>query len=415
MMINCKTARFNRAGSGRHGSLSFCPHSFSKAILVLLFLAALCSCSGTSSRGDEEALVAEFEGGRLYRVGAVPVVQLHGTHYQMGRQYGMLLREDLNAAYRMTIDTFSPYLTYERMKQVAENVYGRYPQRYKDIIIGMSETSGLGLERQLVLNAMELLTKINTAVPHCSGFGVWGDFTRDGNLIFGRNNDDAALFRNFSRYVVVAVFNAVDSGIPVAIVNYAGVIYAPTAMNRAGIFMELNSGNPLGYAADNPLIVTEMFSLLESCSTQEEVEAAFRTVSTDLSSIVNVADPTIAYSFEYPMTAVKRRPPDEDGLLASTNHFVDPSWGMPAPQPDSANGWSVKRRDNLLTFARANKGTLDLEKMKYVLDTQTAEGGVFEEKGTIFQVIAFPKEATLWLRVPTYLEWQKINLARMFY
>ncbi|MEW6260034.1 MAG: C45 family autoproteolytic acyltransferase/hydrolase [Thermodesulfobacteriota bacterium] len=211
---------------------------------LLLLCAFLCACSGSGSSAGPLVPVALFEGGRLYKVGPIPVLQLHGTHYEMGRQYGALLRAELNAAYSLMISTFSPFVSYNRMKQIAYNVYSRLEQQQKDIIAGMAETSGLGLEQQIILNALEWIPKIDRFVPHCSGFGVWGNYTGDGKLIFGRNNDDTPiLYGPFGAYVVVAVFNPTGSGIPVANVNYAGVVYAATAMNRSGIFAEFNSGN----------------------------------------------------------------------------------------------------------------------------------------------------------------------------
>ncbi len=142
-----------------------------KNVPLLLLLFFLCSCSGNSS--GNLALVDEFEGGRHYKAGAVSVLQLQGTHYQMGRQYGMLLKDDLSALYNSMIATFSPYWTYGRMKQIADAVYAVYPQKYKDILVGMAETSGLGMEKQIILNAIEFIPKIDKDVPHCSGIAVW--------------------------------------------------------------------------------------------------------------------------------------------------------------------------------------------------------------------------------------------------
>jgi hypothetical protein len=390
--------------------------SSSTFLLLLLLASLLCARSGgSSSSGDELVLVAQFEGGNLYQAGPVSVLQLNGTHYEMGRQYGMLLHDDLNAAYNLLIATCSPSFTYDRMKQIGYNVYNRYPQQYQDIINGMAETSGLGLDKQIILNALEWIPKIDAFVPHCSGIGVWGGYTTDGSMIFGRNNDDDLdTYGNFGAYVVVAVFKPTDSGMPVAIINYAGVVYAATALNRAGIFMELNSGNWQGYDVTRPLLVSTMFSFLEAYSTQDEMNTAFQTVSADISSIVNVADPAIAYSFEIPLTGVLRRPPDDNGLLAATNHFVDPSWGIPPPTPDSANGWTVLRRNNLLAFAEANKGSLNVDKIMQVMQTPIMQGGVFDAR-TIYQVVAVPANLTIWLRTPNHFDWQKIDLRQVFY
>ena len=384
-------------------------------LFLPLLSALLYACAGGASSGDPPIPVARFEGGKLYKVGAVSVLQLRGSHYEMGRQYGMLLKADLNNAYSLLISTLIPSFSYDRMKQIAYNVYDRSPQQQKDIITGMAETSGLGLEKQIILNALEWIPKIDHFVPHCSGFGVWGDYTKDGKLIFGRNNDDdLTTYGPFGAYVVVAVFNPTDSGIPVANVNYAGVVYTATAINRAGVFMELNSGNWQGYDVSRPLLIATLFSFLESYSTQAQMNTAFQTVSADISSIVNVADPTIAYSFEIPLSGVVRRQPDDTGMIAATNHFVDPSWGMAPPGPDSANAWTALRRNNLLAFARANKGALDVEKVKQAMATPITEGGVLDS-GTIYQVIVVPADETMLLRTPNHFDWQVIDLKSFFY
>jgi hypothetical protein len=333
----------------------------------------------------------------------------------MGRQYGMLLKDTLNSAYNLLIATCGSSFTHDRMKQIGYNVYNRYPRQYQDVIKGMAETSGLGLDNQIILNALEWIPKINGVVPYCSGFGVWGPYTTDGSMIFGRNNDDDLdTYGNFGAYVVVAVFNPTDSGLPVALINYAGVVYAATAINSAGIFMELNSGNVPGYYIDRPLLLVTMFSFLENYSTQDEINAAFQAVQADLSSIVNVADPTIAYSFECPLYGVLRRPPDDNGLLAATNHYIDPSWGLPPPTPDSAYAWTSLRRNNLLAFAQANKGSLNVDKVEQVMATPIANGGVLDA-GTIYQVVVVPTSLTIWLRTPNHFDWQKIDLSRVFY
>lgn len=378
---------------------------------VLLLLVFICSCSSDGGSSGGMVLVAESEGGRLYKAGPVSVLQLNGTHYQMGRQYGRLLKDDLARLYDSVIATFSPRYPYPRMKRIADAIYAVYPQKYKDVLAGMAETSGLGMEKQIVLNALEFFPKIDRDVPrNCSGIAVWGDYAAGGPLIFGRNNDDAEIYKTFGAYTLVAVFNPTDGGIPAAIVNYAGAIYAPNGMNRHGIFLELNGGNWQGYLVDRPFIFTDLFSILQTCATQDEVHKAFLPILADMSSIVNVADANIAYSFELPLGGVKRRNPDAAGLIASSNHFVDPYWEIDPPGPPDD---TVLRRDNLLTLANANKGRVDLEKMKQIMDTSIPQGGA-TNPGTIFQIIAIPRDLTMWLKAPGTFDWQPIELSGLF-
>jgi hypothetical protein len=389
-----------------------------KIIFVFWFLLITCYClAGCSNSSDSNLMpMAEYEGGALFKAGPVNILRLRGTHYQMGRQYGMLLKNELNALYALATAQYNSIgYTNPRMQQIANAYYANFPEKYREVIAGMAETSGLGLEKQILVNGIEIIPKINSIVPHCTGLVAWGDYTGGAPLIFGRNNDDHPFFRNFGGYTVIAVFNPTDGGIPTAIVNYAGVIYAPTGLNRYGIFMEINSGNsPGGFKVDRTPTVVSMFEVLQRCSTQAQVNDAFQNIEVDITSIINVADPSSAYSFEYSLSVMKRRSADQEGLLVSTNHFIDPSWGLIPHEPDSANGWTVARRNNGLAWAESGKGRVSVNQMKEILSKDIiTEGGLFSSS-TIYQVVAVPQQLILWLRAPDHFDWQKIDLMELF-
>jgi len=396
-----------------------------KKLFILIMFLSIFACNGSETRTGmtDMTLVASFEGGKRYAVGSVTVLDLHGSYRQMGRQYGMLMKTDFRELFDIAINgrfIGQESFTYERLRQISEQVYSVYPNKYKDVIIGMAETSGLGLEKQIILNAMEIYPKFDHFVPHCSGIVVWGDYTDGRPLVFGRNNDDTEYFREFGAYTIVAVFHPNDSSQPTAIINYAGAIYAPNGMNCDGIFLEINSGNVEWIYPDRPLIFTTLFSLLEDCSCQEELYPAFLSIkgNATLSLIVNVADDHEAFSYEISAFLekeddVKRRGQDRDGLLVSTNHFVDPSWGIPPPD-DKINALTVTRRNNLLSLAELYKGSFDEERMMEVLDTKIDDGGATEPSGTIYQIIAMPEKRLIWLQAPGNFVWQKIDLNLFF-
>jgi hypothetical protein len=142
--------------------------------------------------------------------------------------------------------------TCDRLKQLADSIYAVYPQKYKDIILGMAKTSELGIEKQIVLNALEFFPKIDNFVPHCSGIGVWGDYTSGGPLIFGRNNDDDTLYKAFGGYTVVAIshrmrFRSVRCCLPSEIISFPGLCLiveeeAPTSTHPPAPYKNFVSG-----------------------------------------------------------------------------------------------------------------------------------------------------------------------------
>jgi hypothetical protein len=394
-----------------------------KGVLVLLLAFCLSILPGdtpghanaTGQSRPMMSLSAEFEGGRLYDAGGVKVLELSGTYRQMGRQYGALLGRDLQALYHVAIEAaFSREkgIPMERMRQVAQAVYAPYPKRYRDILLGMAETSGLGLDKQVILNAMEWIPKIGHLSydqGHCSGLAAWGPYSSGEPLVFGRNNDDDPLFRDFAKFLVVAVFKPCDGSFPVAVVNYAGALYVPTGMNSEGLFLEMNAGPWMGFALDRVSIFTTLFSFLQDFASLSEVSRAFRGMLPNLSSIVNAADSHKATSFESSLSDTRPVEPVTDGLLAATNHFVGSSWSL-AQVDDRVGGMTLKRRSNLLSLGETYKGFFSPETMMKVMDIPLENGGATVD-GTIYQVVAVPKALQFWIKVPGFREWTKLNLA----
>jgi hypothetical protein len=388
------------------------------SVVLMALLVMVAACTPPPASGDKDTglrYISEFEGGKLYRAGPVSVVELKGGYRQMGRQYGALLKSDMNELYERAINgeyVRKQQFTFERLKAVGDFIFQYYPRRYKEILYGMAETSGLGLDKQLILNAIEWPPKVGKTSPLCSGIGVWGDYTKDGSLIFGRNNDDTPFFRDFAKYMTVAVFKANDHTLNTAIINYTGVIYAANGMNSGGVFLELNSGNAMGFFPDRTSILVTLMEFLQDYPTIREMSAAFQSSRVNLSSIVSVADKDVAYAFELPPEGAKRREPDGKGLMVATNHFMDPAWKLPQPANDEKQGWTVKRRDNLMALAEKNKGQLDIARMMQVLDMPLEQGGATME-GTAFQIITAPKDFTLWIKAPGNFDWQKVDISQL--
>ena len=140
---------------------------------------------------------------------------------------------------------------------------------------------------------------------------------------------------------------------------------------------------------------------------------AFQSVRVNLSSIVNVADKDVAYSFELPTDNATRREPDKAGLIAATNHFVDPFWNLPELPDNASTAYTVTRRNNLLALADKYRGQFDVKKMQQVMDTTIENGGATDSAGTIYQIIAVPKDLTIWLKAPGNFDWQKVDISTL--
>jgi len=391
--------------------------SFLLIIIALLFLAGTSVAGAAQATVQSSQPVSTFEGGSLYKSGKLNILDLHGSYRQMGRQYGRLIKDDLHSLYKKAVEDYfigQKGLSREILKKTAMSLFNFYPQRFKEIIQGMAETSGLSIDKHIVLNGLELYGSISG----CAGIAAWSDYTKGGPLIFGRNYDWFDSYKEFAKYLTVTVLNP-DSGIPCAIVAFAGVIYATTGMNAKGIFLELNNGLPSGgalsYSNRVPAIIN-LLAFLCDCSTMEHLHAAFNTTRSNFAFIINTADKNGAYSYEWAPFDIKRRTGEAEGLLVATNHFTDPAWGIELQ--DNAGFKTVLRRKNLLSLGHKNKGRMNLATMMEILDTPIDKGGatwpVGEEIQTVYQIIAVPRELKLWVQVPGFQDWTGVDLAAIF-
>jgi hypothetical protein len=221
--------RQDKKGEGETGQMR---RTWLKILLapsfILLAVGFLQAMETADSKGHKLKYSAEFEGGKLYRAGQVSVLELTGNYRQMGRQYGILLKNELRDLYNVAVEAFfikKQGIARERLDTIAKAMFDPYPRRYKEIIYGMAETSGLGLDKQVLLNAIEWFPKIgHLSYGRCSGIAVWGPYTSGGSLVFGRNNDDVPLYKDFARFMVVSVFKPHDGSLPAAISRHVSCL-----------------------------------------------------------------------------------------------------------------------------------------------------------------------------------------------
>lgn len=389
-------------------------------VMLLIFTAGRLYAQPTPEPAGAK-LISTFEKGKLYRSGKINILDLHGSYHQMGRQYGYLLRAELKNFHKnAVVDYFQKHkgLSADLMKKTAMSLYASYPQRFKDIIGGMAETSGLSLEAQMMLNALELYGSMSG----CSGIIVWGEYTGHQPLIAGRNYDWFDQYLEFAQNLTVTVFSP-ESGVPNAMVTFAGVIYATTGLNAGGLYLALNNGLPSGgtlsYANRVPAMVS-LLALLNDYRTMDQLDVFFNTTRTDFAFIINTADKTQGISYEWAPFEHRRRKADAEGLLVATNHFVDPSWGI--VMNDNVGFETLRRRENLLALGQKNKGKINVGKMQAMLDTTMNDGGAtWPLKGsaraayqTVYQVIAVPESLQIWLKVPGFQDWTKVDLKSYF-
>jgi hypothetical protein len=397
---------------------------------LLPLIAALCLLSGTAAALTFPALtsvspaagtglvyVSSFEGGQRFQAGDYPVIVLTGSYREMGRQYGALMKPELNEEYAFIVDNLEKNgYSREEARAVMRNITAYYPQRVKEIFTGMSETSGLSYEDVTVLyyGAIFQLTAKPPVPVSCSYLAAWGDYTTDGSVIASRNWDLDDEIMPFTKWYVLTVYRPTDGSNAVATWSPAGM-RPETFMNSRGLFIaDDNAGIADSAPETRPEFITEFYRFMFDYSDLAGLDAGIRGTGPDVGWIVDVAGPDGAFVYEKMTNRTLKR--TGDGVVAAANHFIDPSWNFPAPPEHS-----LSRYNNLIRLAGEAKGSIDAARMMQIRDVCLENGGAKFCHSNLFgssyssnhQVVFVPKSRTVWVNAMDR-NWQKIELAPLF-
>jgi acyl-CoA:6-aminopenicillanic acid acyl transferase len=390
------------------------------AFMTVILLLPCVAIVGCDSETDSNLItISAFEGGTLYNAEKIPVVQLNGDYKQMGRQYGYLLKSQIESYYQKAINEYSPWggnWSREDAEEFATGNYERYPERAKEIFNGMAETSGLSIDQLILIDQYTELFVVS-ALFGCSGMAAWGDYTRDGAVVLGKNEDMPEFFKEFNDSLVVVIYNPNDGSHSVASVCNAGQVKVMNAINDSGLVNTTYQApfiEPIDMTMTRiPLFINHLMFLLDSGSLSE-LESALLAYLSPAPINGTAADATSAFSYEVSPSRCVVRQSDQIGLTAETNHYVDASWDVPEAYRLS-EGWkdSQERRDNLLALGEFYRGTIDAEGMRTIFDIPKSEGGAIVP-ATTYQFVAVPSVRKIWVNVPDYQDWIGVDLNPLF-
>lgn len=235
--------------------------------LLLLLPATLKAESKTIARCGE---------GWLEEINGYPVLHLKGTHYEMGYQHGVLLKDRVRKnmetlLYKkgdINLVEFGPVKVKPRLavEQIIEIQKEFVPVKYFEEMEGLAAGAEIPLKDARVGNFIPELF-------HCSGFALMNDATADGSLLHGRVLD-YAIDWGLQDHAVIIVAEPKD-GIPFVNVSYAGFVGSVTGMNAKHVSIGEMGGRGLGHWQGVPmsLLVREV---LEGADDLEEAIAIFR-------------------------------------------------------------------------------------------------------------------------------------------
>ncbi len=337
-------------------------------------------------------LIKEYGKSRLYDCDGMRMAVLQGNYREMGRQYGALLKDDILAFYKQMIEGFvlkSGLFSEEDLRRlVIDPVIKTQAKRQSELLKGLSEKTGLSLEKHVLLN-MNLQTvmymrKIGSGnATACTSMAAWGDFTVNRRTYTARNLDFPNIYREAAKsFGIVLVMKPNDGSNYVAGVCNAGMINFFDAMNDKGIYVEGNNAadsEGLVIYSDRSVIFDEGTNILFDADTIEAVEGRLRSIRASYPLIFMCAGPDAACYFENGTTDVKKRVAKKNGLVSAANQFLEPSWHI-IPLKNPGAWYSEARQNRLEALAKANKGRIQEEIMMKSLMKSSSTRTVVGEK-----------------------------------
>ena len=342
----------------------------------------------------------------------VKVVRLKGDYVEMGRQYGTLLKGDLQTwanYYNTRWKTLNPQKYSAFVEAIVEGVVGLYSSAsMRQFIDGMVAGSGLSRQDVLLLNQALAFDYMFSGKPidqlpgpACTFVGVTGPVSR-GHTIVGRNLDLQKPLAIRAYNNVVTLLSPTNGDHRVATFGFVGFPQGYALLNLdATVFIEYNTGNSADLGVNPELGSMDMIHLAFAAATEptntDAVTTAeyLRTRKLLSPTFFGVADPTHVYVVQRPMAVAGIVSHDTLGLgiTAVTNLFLDPnipgvilsihngSTAIDAPSqipPRDTPARGMVRWENLVNYFGTFTGpVIDAEAVKTIISRDISAGGTF--------------------------------------
>lgn len=262
--------------------------------------------------------------GEVRYIEGVPFLKLRGTSYEIGLQYGALLRAELRRSvanaeeYRRALSMslpwyvrpFSGFVTQINLRSMA----GRLPREYREELEGLAQGSGLEYDDILFYAfAPEMFT------VGCSSILK----NVNGRIVLGRNLDYDP--PSLGKYPVVAEFKS-PGKYRFTTVGFIGFLGALTGVNERGLALSVNaviryeanesSDLPVGYKTRR---------ILETAATMSEVDRQMKDYTTTRGWVITVASAEENDGAMYDLTGrvIYTNRLNRAGRLYVTNAFLN--------------------------------------------------------------------------------------------
>jgi predicted choloylglycine hydrolase len=343
------------------------------------------------------------------QVDGIYIVTLEGSPHDIGFEQGKLLKDQIKDVYKIYLNDFI-YNTWVKqlamlkgdsaaysnprksVSKVSKTIEKSIPAEYIEEMKGLSEGSGIPFDE--VLNMTAHVDYFG--IMMCSTFVATGKAVSDGKLVEGRNLDwgDGSL-QDMDKYTTLFVVKP-DRGHSYISLIYPGIVGALTAVNDAGLSVELNFSLAKEKGASGMPALLIVRHIAQNAGTLDEAEKLLREMPRIAGYNIILTDTKTNDARLVEITAGKVgvRKPAEDGTLVTTNHFTtDELKGEnPAKSVWNDDTDSITRYNRLNELLNRNYGKIT----PVVAEGMIHDNGV-KLAGTVQSVIFKLSENKIWV------------------
>ena len=378
-------------------------------------------------------LIATSAEGRLYNINGFLIVLVSGSDYEMGCQYGELLKDHIKKSWDTLIEPGRKKgsITDEDLKVWFNRGYSYASNRNKNFYQGIAQGSGIPIENICLLDQyMEYgmyESKLHS-FSGCSSGLAWGNDSVDGNMYTSRNMDWAESFLPLP--ITLLVKKPEGGDFKSASVAWPGMIAAWTSINENGVYFDLHDGTSMGgqiIAINRPSTLGVTVDLISESDSLDTLLAKVNGTVASVSHIMTVADEKRAASVERSSLGGNRYRTEVGDSITVVNTFLSPDWGIGVRETLSN---SLKRYKNIKYHLDKNKGKINDQVLRNIFDlTLFNQDGTFNENGgptkptvqdvdlTNYQVVFDIKKRKIWMKIPVpnyFIDWTAVDIGQLW-
>lgn len=203
--------------------------------MFLLLAGSVLAANDFDNQVITKGKITTFQSGTLNQTLELPVLTLKGTYYEMGLQYGVLLRDQIREVFKLFAVIIDSVPTMEsRFSQMEQKL----PQKYRDELRGIAKGSGLTYRQMVFLaygagrlepSCTVLYANLGDRVIHGRNFDYDPSFLGDYPVVVQYNPPGEQSYTNFGVVSYPGFFNGINqNGISITL-NFGAGTYDPAA------------------------------------------------------------------------------------------------------------------------------------------------------------------------------------------